>query len=130
MPLAFDFEVDAALAAAEEGNVDLEEAAEETKEDADEGESVNSDDSTSQFAVKVPKLIWDTNKIIRFSGTSGEPLMKCTFCKKEWRKWNHTKAMGHAIGGCGDIQQCKKVPIRWIKVFKRINGSAVQEQGV
>jgi hypothetical protein len=80
-------------------------------EDDAEGGSVSSNNSTSKFADKVPKLIWGTNKIIGLTGISGEPLMKCTFCNKEWKKWNHTKAVGHAIRGFGDIQQCKMVPL-------------------
>lgn len=127
MLLAFDAEVDTSFTA-EDGDLFDKEAAEETKE----GEvlSVGSEDSTDKFADRLPKLIWGTNKIIRYTGVNGEPLMKCTFCDKEWKKWNHTKAMGHAIGGCGDIQQCKKVPPRWIKVFRRINSAQKNKKAV
>jgi hypothetical protein len=52
MPIAFDAEVDAALAAAEDGDMDLEEAAEETKDDEEEGESISSDDSTRGCTAK------------------------------------------------------------------------------
>jgi hypothetical protein len=46
--------------------------------------------------------------------------MKCTCCKKEWKKWNPTKALGHCIGS-PDIQQCKKMPVKWVKIIRKMS---------
>ena len=41
--------------------------------------------------------------------------MRCTHgeCGGTWKGHNHTKALGHVIGGCSDIKQCKYVSKEW-----------------
>ena len=63
------------------------------------------------------KLVWDGGKIVRCTDPSpGSRIWRCEHCKNKWSGWNHTKALGHAIGGGKDIKGCKNMPPEWRKL--------------
>jgi len=55
-------------------------------------------------------LVWDGGKIVKdFDPSNGGRIWRCNHCKNQWSGWNHTKALGHAIGGgrtSGDARVC------------------------
>ena len=64
------------------------------------------------------KTVWETGKLEKtFNPETGKKAWKCNFCNGLWSEWNHTKAVGHVVGGGRDITTCKKIPQRWRKVF-------------
>ena len=67
------------------------------------------------------KLVWDGGKIVRCTDPStGSRIWRCDHCKNKWSGWNHTKALGHAIGGGKDIWGCKNMPPEWRKLYMGI----------
>ena len=68
--------------------------------------------------------------MIQTVDAEGKKIMKCLHgdCGGEWRNWNHTKALGHVLGKCGDIKQCKYVSQRWKKKYESIRFGAVQRK--
>jgi hypothetical protein len=46
-------------------------------------------------------------------------MWRCYHFKNTWSGWNHTKALGHAIGG-KDIRGCKSVSPEWRKLYMGI----------
>jgi hypothetical protein len=66
-------------------------------------------------------LVWDGGKIVKcLDPSSGARIWRCHHCKNKWSGWNHTKALGHAIGGGKDIRGCKNVPPEWRKLYMGI----------
>ena len=37
-----------------------------------------------------------------------------------WSSWNHTKAIGHVLGGCSDIKACWHVSATWKEKYRAI----------
>ena len=97
-------------------------------EDPADGSSSESDDSAA-LAGDIAK-VWDGGKMIQTVDGEGKKIMKCLHgdCGGEWRNWNHTKALGHVLGKCGDIKQCKYVSQRWKKKYEAIRFGAVQRK--
>ena len=67
------------------------------------------------------RLVWDGGKIVKdIDPSNGGRIWRCHHCKNQWSGWNHTKALGHAIGGGKDIRGCKSVPPEWRKLYMGI----------
>ena len=65
-------------------------------------------------------LVWDGGKIVKcLDPSSGARIWRCHHCKNKWSGWNHTKALGHAIGG-KDIRGWKSVSPEWRKLYMDI----------
>jgi hypothetical protein len=97
-------------------------------EDPADDSSSESDDS-ADCARDVVK-VWDGGKMIQTRDAEGNKIMKCSHgdCGGEWRNWNHTKALGHGLGKCGNTKQCKCVSQRWKKKYEAIRFGAVQRK--
>ena len=80
-------------------------------EDPVDGSSSEADDSAA-LAGDIVK-VWDGGKMIQTVDGEGKKIMKCLHgCGGVWKSWNHTKALGHVLGGCSDIKQCRFVTKR------------------
>lgn len=97
-------------------------------EDPADGSSSESDNSAARAGVL--SKVWDGGKLIQTTDAQGNKIMRCLHgnCGRKWKKWNHTKALGHVIGGCTDIQQCKFVSQRWREKYEAIRFGAVQRK--
>lgn len=53
--------------------------------------------------------------MIQTRDADGNKIMRCLHgdCGGEWKNWNHTKALCHVTGKCGDIKGCKYVSKEW-----------------
>ena len=87
-------------------------------ENEEEGEGDDASDSEEPWGGLVEddvlppslNLVWDGGKIVKcLDPSSGARIWRCHHCKNKWSGWNHTKALGHAIGGgktSGDARMC------------------------
>ena len=73
------------------------------------------DDDSCAAAPAVLQKVWDGGKFLNLLDGEGNKYMRCTHgqCGGTWKGHNHTKALGHVIGGCSDIKQCKYVSKEW-----------------
>ena len=87
--------------------------------DPEEGVIEDQDEDSSIDGIPLNlKTVWETGKLeMMFHPETGKKAWKCNFCNGLWSEWNHTKAVGHVVGGGRDITACKMIPQRWGKVF-------------
>ena len=87
--------------------------------DPEEGVIEDQDEDSSIDGIPLNlKTVWETGKLEKtFHPETGKKAWKCNFCNGMWSEWNHTKAVGHVVGGGRDIAACKMIPHRWRKVF-------------
>jgi hypothetical protein len=73
------------------------------------------DDDSCAAAPAVLGKVWDGGKFLNLLDGAGNKYMRCTHgeCGGTWKGHNHTKALGHVIGGCSDIKPCKYVTTAW-----------------
>jgi hypothetical protein len=63
------------------------------------------------------KNVWESGKLEKcLHPQTGKKVWKCHFCNGMWSEWNHTKAVGHVIGGGRDITSCKMIPPKGAKI--------------
>ena len=54
------------------------------------------------------KTVWEMGKSGKtLHPETGKNVWKCHFCIGIRSEWNHTKAVGHVVGGGRDITSCK-----------------------
>ena len=86
-----------------------------------------SDDSAA--AVDDLRCVWDGGKFVNETDTHGKKIMKCLHgCGGVWKSWNHTKALGHVLGGCSDIKQCRFVTKSWREKYQGIRNLTAQRR--
>lgn len=104
----------------------------EEEEDAGAAADDPDDSSAADFEDKDFKLIWETPKFEKSQGQRADGSIfeqwTCLHCNGSWKKWNHTKALGHAIGGCSDIKQCKSITPRWLAIYQAISDKIYQKK--
>lgn len=84
-----------------------------------------SDDSAA--AVDNLRCVWDGGKFVNQTDPHGKKIMKCLHgCGGVWKSWNHTKALGHVLGGCSDIKQCRFVTKSWREKYQGIKNLTAQ----
>ena len=82
-----------------------------------EGDTLD-DDSAAQIKGRL-KTVWEGGKMKK-EHKEGKKVMKCYHCGGQWNSWNHTKAIGHVLGGCKDIKSCPKVSESWRKLYRTV----------
>ena len=87
-------------------------------ESSDSESDTLDDDSAAQTKGHL-KTVWDGGKMKK-EHKEGKKVMKCYHCGGQWNSWNHTKAIGHVLGGCKDIKSCPKVSDSWRKLYRTI----------
>jgi hypothetical protein len=104
---------------------ELDSAEEEVEEDAGAAADDPDDSSAAEFEDKDFRLIWETPKFEKSQGQRADGSIfeqwTCLRCNWSWKKWNHTKALGHTLGGCSDIKQCKSITPHWLAIYQAIH---------
>jgi hypothetical protein len=66
------------------------------------------DASTPSSDSKRLSIIWDDDKIERYTDNNGKKHWKCLWCGRSFQHWNATKALRHVNKqGGGDVRACK-----------------------
>ena len=80
-------------------------------QDPEDPEGPDDDDSSADDSAAAADdlvKVWDGGKLIQTVNEKGNKIVKCLHgCGGIRRSWNRTKALGHVLGGCGDIKRCK-----------------------
>lgn len=86
-------------------------------------------DDDSAAAVGDLGSVWDGGKLVNVTDSQGKKVMKCLHgCGGVWKGWNHTKALGHVLGGYSDIKQCRFVSKSWKEKYQAIKSMTVQRR--
>ena len=69
-------------------------------------------DETSPAYTKELNVIWDDDKIERYTDNNGKRHWRCLWCGRSFQHWNATKALIHVNKqGGGDVRSCKSTTI-------------------
>ena len=86
------------------------------------------DASSPSTESKRLSIIWDDDKIQRYTDNNGKNHWKCLWCGRSFQHWNATKALRHVNKqGGGDVRACKSTTMdsahkaEYKRLFEKLN---------
>ena len=87
--------------------------------------AADSDDENSAAGFECLKTVWEGGKMEKSFDADGKPKLRCLHgdCGATWSHHNHTKALGHVLGGNVDVKKCRFVSAAWRRLYLTINAT-------